>query len=56
MTALCLGFLAHKLDHGHLHELVHAANLIEVVEQIADGRRLRDVAERHESISLTRRV
>lgn len=52
MTALGLGFFANKFYHCHLHELVHAADLIEVVEQVSDGGGLRNVAERYESIAL----
>jgi len=56
VPALRLSFLAHQLDHRHLHQLVHAADLIKVVQQVSHRGRLRDLAQRDESVALARRV
>jgi hypothetical protein len=52
VTSLRLGLLANQLDHRHLHQLVHARDLVKVVEEVSDGRGLRDAAEGHERIAL----
>jgi hypothetical protein len=52
VTSLRLGLLANQLDHRHLHQLVHARDLVKVVEEVSDGCGLRDAAERHERVAL----
>ena len=51
MTSFRLCFFANELNDRHLHELVHAADLVEVVEKIPHCGRLRDVAEGDEGIA-----
>ena len=52
MTSLRLCFFANELNDCHLHKLVHAADLVEVVEKIPHSGWLRDVAEGDKGIAL----
>jgi hypothetical protein len=52
VTSLRLGLFANQLDHRHLHQLVHARDLVKVVEEVSDGRGLRNAAEGDERVAL----
>lgn len=56
MTTFRLSLLPYKLNHSHLHQLVHGLDLIKIVEEILDGRGLRDVTECDERVALACRV
>jgi hypothetical protein len=56
VATLRLGLFSHQLNHGHLHQLVHSANRVKVVDQVSNSSGLRDVAERDKGIALTCRV
>lgn len=56
MTTFRLSLLPYQLNHSHLHQLVHGLDLIKIVEEILDGRGLRDVTESDKRVALACRV
>lgn len=56
MTTFGPSLLPYKLNHSHLHQLVHGFDLIKVIEEILDSCRLGDVTERDKCVALACRV
>ena len=42
VSSFDFSLLSDKLDHSHLHELVHAGDLIQITEKVSNGSGLRD--------------
>jgi hypothetical protein len=56
VSTFCLRFLSDQLDDGHLQQLVHTSDLIEIRQQISHGGGLRYIAKGNKGITFTRRV
>ena len=56
MPTLRFRLFPHQLNHRHLHQLVHTANSVKVVEEIPHSGGLRDVAEGDKGVALACRV